>query len=54
MSSAYEKTAREHMVLTGLEGYIEITKNEMKKIVIVSTAMLLINDVFVSGNQCLL
>ena len=23
MSSAYEKTAREHMVLTGLEGYIE-------------------------------
>ena len=25
MSSAYEKTAREHMVLTGLEGYIEDT-----------------------------
>ena len=38
----------------GLEGYIDITKNEMKKIVIVSTAMLLINDVFKSGNQCLL
>tara|TARA_Y100000816_G_C25901571_1_gene470313 strand:- start:429 stop:746 length:318 start_codon:yes stop_codon:yes gene_type:complete len=25
MSSAYEKTAREHMVLTGLESYIEDT-----------------------------
>jgi len=25
MSSAYEKTAKEHMVLTGLEGYIEDT-----------------------------
>ena len=42
------------LTMYGLEGYIEITKNEMKKIVIVSTAMLLINDVFVSGNQCLL
>jgi len=42
------------LTIYGLEGYIEITKNEMKKIVIVATAMLLINDVFVSGNQCLL
>lgn len=42
------------LTMYGLEGYIDITKNEMKKIVIVSTAMLLINDVFKSGNQCLL
>ena len=25
MSSAYEKTAKEHTILTGLEGYIEYT-----------------------------
>jgi|AACY02.10.fsa_nt_gi hypothetical protein len=38
----------------GLEGYIAITKEESKKIVVVFTSMMLINDVFKSGNQCLI
>ena len=42
------------LAIYGLEGYIAITKEEMKKVVVVFTTMLLINNVFKSGNQCLM
>jgi len=42
------------LAIYGLEGYIAITKEEMKKVVVVCTTMLLINEVFTSGNPCLI